>query len=69
MKFLCLMMVMLLVSCASPLPVIQTETKVIDTSCSWVKVISISLQDQFTDGTARQILAHNKLVVKNCPAK
>lgn len=67
MKFLILTMVMLLTSCGATLPVIQTETKVIDTSCSWVKVITISTKDVLTDVTARELLTHNKLVLKNCP--
>lgn len=58
---------MLLMSCANTMPAIQTETKVIDTACNWVSLISISIKDEFTDATARQVLAHNKLVVKNCP--
>ena len=61
------MMVMLLTSCAATLPEIKTEVKVVDTSCNWVKVISISAADEITDGTARQLLAHNRQVVKNCP--
>ena len=60
-------MVMLLMSCAATLPEIKTEVKVVDTSCNWVKVISISDADVITDGTARQLLAHNRQVVKNCP--
>lgn len=58
---------MLLTSCAATSPEIRTELKVIDTSCDWVKTISISVKDDITDATARQLLAHNKLVIKNCP--
>jgi hypothetical protein len=62
-----LILVMLLSSCAKNSPVIQTETKIIDTSCNWVRLITISLNDDIGDATARQILAHNRLVQKNCP--
>ncbi len=40
---------------------------IIDTACKWVDVILISEKDVFTNETARQILRHNKTVVKNCP--
>lgn len=68
MKSLLLMMALLLSACGINGPVL-TENKVVDTSCSWVKVILISKKDNLTDGTARQVLAHNVLVQENCPAK
>lgn len=68
MKYLHLMMVLLLSACGINGPVL-TESKVVDTSCSWAKVILVSKKDSLTDGTARQVLAHNELVQKNCPAK
>ena len=43
-----------------------SDTKVIDTACDWVGFIYISQQDVLTDGTARQILAHNETLAKNC---
>lgn len=67
MRYLILSLVMLLMSCAANTPEIKTETKIIDTSCNWAKVIMISVNDELTDGTAKQILAHNRLVKKNCP--
>jgi hypothetical protein len=67
MKYLALMMVPLLTSCAATTPEIRYETKVIDTACSWVQPITISRADVITDGTARLILAHNRQVKKNCP--
>lgn len=67
MKYLILIPVMLLASCAATIPEIKTETKIIDTSCNWAKSILISVNDELTDGTAKQILAHNRLVKKNCP--
>lgn len=68
MKYLALMVAPLLVSCGANTRV-QTEPTVIDTSCSWVKVIFISNKDALTDETARQVLTHNRLVDKNCPNK
>lgn len=65
--FLILAMVTLLPSCAAPIPVIRYETKIVDTSCSWVKPITISVKDEITDKTAREVLAHNRLVARNCP--
>jgi len=50
---------LLLTGCA----MIGRETKppvVIDTSCQWVTPIYISKKDVLTDGTSRQILAHNE---------
>ena len=67
MKSLLLMMALLLTGCGTSF--LATENKVVDTSCSWVKVILISKKDNLTDGTARQILAHNVLVQENCPAE
>jgi uncharacterized lipoprotein YajG len=66
-KLILLTTAMLLASCAAITPERIIETKVIDTSCSWAKVITISLNDQISDATARQILAHNRQVTKNCP--
>lgn len=39
---------------------------IVDTACKWVKPIYVSRQDEFSDETARAILAHNKSVVANC---
>lgn len=44
----------------------ETKTVVIDTACKWVQPILISKKDVLTDGTARQILAHNETWSKNC---
>lgn len=67
MKLLILTTAMLLTSCAATTPEIKYELKTIDTSCNWVKVISISGADNITDITARQILAHNRQVRAKCP--
>jgi len=45
---------------------VQTKPVVIDTACKWVQPIYISKDDVLTDGTARQILAHNKAYVVAC---
>ena len=37
-----------------------------DAACKWVQPILISKKDVLTDGTARQILAHNETWSKNC---
>jgi hypothetical protein len=65
--------ILLLTSCATngqeiePIKEIIKEKKIyIDTSCKWVQPIYISKADVLTDGTARQILAHNKAFVATC---
>lgn len=60
-------MAMLLQSCAATTPEIRYQTKIVDTSCSWVKPITISVKDSITDRTAREVLTHNRLVARNCP--
>lgn len=45
---------------------VQTKPVVIDTACKWVGAIWVSKSDEMTAGTARQILNHNRAVVKNC---
>jgi len=45
---------------------IQQKPVVIDTGCKWNRPILISKSDNLTDGTARQILAHNETWNANC---
>ncbi|MEH4266834.1 hypothetical protein [Klebsiella aerogenes] len=56
---------MLIGSCAnnSPAPV------VVDTACSWVRIIYLTDHDidVLDKQTKRDILAHNKSVLANCP--
>ncbi|MGR7184876.1 hypothetical protein ACU62I_24720 [Klebsiella aerogenes] len=56
---------MLIGSCAnnSPAPV------VVDTACSWVRIIYLTEHDidVLDKQTKRDILAHNKSVLANCP--
>jgi len=55
-----LAILLLLAGCAS-----QPQPTIIDTACSWVKVLTFSPQD--TPQTKREIIAHDKAVRKNCP--
>lgn len=63
----------LLAGCSSqPQPVFSqpeviTQTKVIDNSCNWVKIITVSPKDVLTPETARQILTHDRATKTNCP--
>ncbi|MFS3936023.1 hypothetical protein [Klebsiella pneumoniae] len=56
---------MLIGSCAKSLP----APVVVDTSCSWVRVIYLTEHDidVMDRQTKRDILAHNKVVLANCP--
>ncbi|OZI61541.1 hypothetical protein CAL28_19860 [Bordetella genomosp. 11] len=69
------LLVPLLASCATtgqpvaetPIqPEVQVKTRVIDTGCDWNKPIYVDPADVLTDGTAKQILAHNLAGAKNC---
>jgi len=46
--------------------VVQYQPVIIDTGCKWASLIMISKEDEFTPGTARQILNHNETYEKNC---
>lgn len=56
---------MLITSCAktSPVPII------VDTTCDWVRITYLTDNDISTlnKQTKRAILAHNKLLLSNCP--
>jgi PBP1b-binding outer membrane lipoprotein LpoB len=77
-KLTALILALLLTSCAKTGPAtkpniqpkfepeIQTVTTVIDTACKWTAPIFISKTDVLTDGTARQILAHNRAYEAAC---
>ncbi|HHR0922643.1 TPA: hypothetical protein ACS29I_005077 [Klebsiella oxytoca] len=56
---------MLIVSCAKTLP----APVVVDTACSWVRIIYLTDHDinVLDKQTKRDILAHNKALVKSCP--
>ena len=54
--------VTLLIGCST----VGREIEVVDTACNWIRPIFVSRQDVLTDGTARQILAHNEAGSKRC---
>ncbi|MCQ0490090.1 hypothetical protein [Klebsiella pneumoniae] len=56
---------MLIGSCAKSLP----APVVVDTACSWVRIIYLTDYDidVLDKQTKRDILAHNKVVLANCP--
>jgi len=53
---------LLLTACATNGPV----TEVVDAGCYWTAPILVSQQDQLTEGTAEQILAHNEVWKQRC---
>lgn len=59
-------MTMLIGSCAKALP---AKPEVIDTACDWVRIIYLTDHDidMLDKQTKRDILAHNKSVLVNCP--
>lgn len=72
MKFLLLMLIPLLTSCAATTPEIRTERVLVDTGCNWTRPILVSQADDFsgvTKETIQQILAHNRLYDRNCKVK
>lgn len=61
----------LLTGCATtcpptPAPEVVTKTRVVDTSCDWVKPIYLDKTDVLSDATAKAILAHDQAGEKNC---
>lgn len=48
-------------------PKIVTDTQIVDNSCAWVKLITVSPKDVLTPETAKQILTHDQTTVKKCP--
>ncbi|HIG8794782.1 TPA: hypothetical protein ACYEOW_001011 [Raoultella terrigena] len=57
---------MLIGSCAESLP----APVVVDTACSWVRIIYLTDHDieVLDPQTKRDILAHDKVVLANCPS-
>lgn len=41
-------------------------TEVVDAGCDWTRPIFVSQFDVLTDGTARQVLAHNETWARRC---
>lgn len=63
----------LLAACATtaqcpptPAPEVVTKTRVVDTSCDWVKPIYLDKTDVLSDATAAAILAHDKAGAAHC---
>nr|WP_193127497.1 hypothetical protein [Klebsiella aerogenes] len=56
---------MLITSCAKSLP----GPVVVDTACNWIRIIYLTDHDidVLDKQTKRDILAHNKSVLANCP--
>lgn len=66
-----LVLSLLLAGCASscppaPVPEVVTKTRVVDTSCDWVKPIYLDKADVLSDATAEAILAHDKAGAAHC---
>jgi hypothetical protein len=55
MKRIIALLAVLSVAACMPKP----ETKIVDTSCSWVKPIYVNKSDKISAKTANQILAHD----------
>lgn len=53
---------LLLTACASS----GRVTEVVDAGCDWTRPVYVSRFDVLTDGTARQILAHNETWLRRC---
>lgn len=47
-------------------PEVVTKTRIVDTSCDWVKPIYLDKTDVLSDATAKAILAHDLAGVKAC---
>lgn len=46
--------------------IVYRPGKVVDTACTWTRIITISKDDKLTDETSRQILAHDKAYSERC---
>lgn len=46
-------------------PEVVTKTRLVDTSCSWVRPIYLDKSDILSDKTAREILAHDEAGAKH----
>ncbi len=47
----------------------KPETKIVDTSCDWVKPIFVRKADKLTNQTAQEILAHDDKWKEICGVK
>jgi hypothetical protein len=53
-------------SCPPAAPEVVTKTRIVDTSCDWVKPIYLDKSDVLSDATAKAILAHDQAGAKAC---
>lgn len=70
MRYHLLLAGLLATSCASTTPTpspIVLPAKIIDNSCDWVRLVSVSSTDVLTAETVRQLRTHDKAVKANCP--
>lgn len=69
---LSLSLTVLLMACAATecppavVPDTITRTRIVDTSCDWVKPIYLDKTDVLSDATAKAILAHDQAGAKAC---
>lgn len=61
----------LLAGCATDcpqtaVPEVVAKTRIVDTSCDWVKPIYLDKSDVLSDATAKAILAHDQAGAKIC---
>ena len=61
-RSLALLASLLLTACVSG----GRVTEVVDAGCDWTRSIFVSQFDVLTDGTARQVLAHNETWARRC---
>jgi hypothetical protein len=61
--FIVVLSVSFLSACATP------ETKIVDTSCDWVKPIFVRKTDKLSSPTATEILSHDDKWKQFCGAK
>lgn len=47
-------------------PEVVTKTRIVDTTCDWVKPIYLDKTDVLSDATAKAILAHDQAGAKAC---
>jgi hypothetical protein len=47
-------------------PEVVTKTRIVDTSCDWVKPIYLDKTDVLSDATAAAILAHDEAGAAHC---
>lgn len=64
-----MLVLLLLTSCTSRGPAIESAPVVIDAGCLWSKPIYVSRTDLLSEGTAEAILIHNETWQRRCQQK